>query len=286
MHMQAKGNDPVDIWKIKSCLQNKQKWEARNYTDWTNKSKDRHFTFGLTGFFRSEWLPKNSALWRVVCPPAIHQKVVWQAHAMTRIGVNWTLSSLQLAWYWAGMTADVRQIIKTCEVCQMAKHGGIRVALDRQRLLSGRPRQKVALVLVGPLPETLSGNKWILVLTDQFTRWQDTIAIPDARSPMVAPSLDEKCSVTRASLNKYTRTKALNSNPNLWRSFATYGMSRKHTTPYHPQANKIVEKNNRLLKDSLRVFLLRIGHEELGQIIVTVLGSIPSYPSYHYGITR
>ena len=90
------------------------------------------------------------------------------------------------------MSAEIRRVVKTCEVCQVAKPGGTHAAKSRQRLYAGRPWQKLAVDLVGPFPMTARGNRWILVLTDHFTRWQDAIALPDATAPTVASTLDER----------------------------------------------------------------------------------------------
>ena len=95
------------------------------------------------------------------------------------------VARLQLVWYWPGMIAEVRRILRSCEVCKVAKPGG-------NRPPGSRPWQKVAIDLVGPLPRTRRGNQWILVLSDHFTRWQDAIAIPDATAPTVATTLDER----------------------------------------------------------------------------------------------
>lgn len=45
---------------------------------------------------------------------------------------------------------------------------------------------------MGPLPETKLEDKWVLVLTDYLTRWQDSLAIPDAMAPVVATTLDDR----------------------------------------------------------------------------------------------
>ena len=42
------------------------------------------------------------------------------------------------------------------------------------------------------MPETNKGSRWILVLVDHFTRWQDALAIPDATAAVVASVLDER----------------------------------------------------------------------------------------------
>ena len=136
--------------------------------------------------------PQSKARWCVICPPALRTTTIWQAHSMAHSGMSRTLSRIQLAWYWPGMTAEVRRVVQSCEVCQAAKSGGTQSASGRKRLYAGRPWQRVAVDLVGPMPETIRGNKWILVLTDHFTRWQDAIALPDATAPVVATALDER----------------------------------------------------------------------------------------------
>lgn len=50
----------------------------------------------------------------------------------------------------------------------------------------------MAIDLTGPLDLTSRGNRWILVVTDHFTRWSEGIALPDATAPTVARALEER----------------------------------------------------------------------------------------------
>ena len=138
------------------------------------------------------FIVNQKARWCAVCPPATRKTVVWETHGLAHVGMNRTVARLQLVWYWPGMVAEVRRTLRSCEVCQVAKPRGNRPPGSRQRLYTGRPWQKVAIDLVGPLPRTKRGNQWILVLSNHFTRWQDAIAIADATAPTVATVLDEK----------------------------------------------------------------------------------------------
>jgi len=90
------------------------------------------------------------------------------------------------------MTRDVRLRVWKCEVCQASKHGRSTETAGRHRHHAGRPWQVVAVDLVSPIPTTVSGNNWVLVLTDHFTRWADALAIPDASAPTVARALDQQ----------------------------------------------------------------------------------------------
>ena len=50
----------------------------------------------------------------------------------------------------------------------------------------------MAVDLVGPRPETWARNRWILILMERFTRWQDAISIPDTTATGVAATLDQR----------------------------------------------------------------------------------------------
>ena len=161
------------------------------------------------------------------------------------------------------MTTEVRAVVRGCEVCQAAKGGGTTSSGGRQRLYAGRPWQKVAVDLVGPMPETARGNKWILVLIDHFTRWQDAIALPDATAPVVATALDERvfCYLglpeqIHTDQGAQFESQLMAELCQLWR------VEKTRTTPYDRQANRVVERNNRLLGDSLRTMLLDKDQEE------------------------
>ena len=117
--------------------------------------------------------------------------MVWETHRLSHAGIMKTLKRLRLMWYWPGMISDMRRLVKSCEICQTAKTGGLHRAKEQGTLWAGRPWQKVAIDLVGPLPVTPLNNRWILVLTDTFTRWQDAVALVDATAPVVAEALDK-----------------------------------------------------------------------------------------------
>ena len=198
---------------------------------------------------------------------------------MAHSGVNRTTKRLQFDWYWPGMMADVRRTIHSCEICQAAKSGGTKHVNTHQRLFAGRPWQKVAIDLVGPMPPTPRGNKWILVLTDHYTRWQDAIAIPDVTAPTIATILDERIFCYLGLPEQLHTDQGVQFESQLMSELCQlWGVHKTHTTPYHPQANGIVERNNRVLGDSLRALLTKRGQDEWDTLLPQIMRAFRGTP--------
>lgn len=87
------------------------------------------------------------------------------------------------------MTSGIRRLVKSCEICQRVKSGGLQPSSRPDPLSVGRPWPKVAIDLVGPLPPIPRGNKLVWVFTDNFIHWQDAILLSGATAPIVAEGL-------------------------------------------------------------------------------------------------
>jgi len=177
------------------------------------------------------------------------------------------------------MTRDVRLRVRKCEVCQAIKHGRSTETAGRRCLHAGRPWQVVAVDLVGPMPTTVKGNNWILVLTDHFTWWADALAIPDASAPSVARALDQQVfcyfdlpEQIHSDQGAQFQSQLLHDLCKIW------GVNQSQTTPYHPQENGVVEWNNRMLGDSLRSVLIGRSQEEWGMVLPQIMRAYRSTP--------
>ena len=157
----------------------------------------------------------------------------------------------------------VRRVVRRCDICQRNKKTGKSTTLSGGNLQVGRPWQQVGIDLVGPMPVTSRGNKWILVLTDHFTRWQDALPIPNATTVEVAKALDERVfayfglpEILHSDRGTQFESEVLSELCDLWR------VQKTRTSPYHPQSNGVVERGNRTLGDALRCLLNEHGHEQ------------------------
>jgi len=139
---------------------------------------------------------------------------------------------------------------------------------------------------VGPMPETHRGNKWILVLTDHFTRWQDALALPDATAPVVASALDERVFCYLGLPEQIHTDQGAQFESQLMAELCLlWNVEKTRTTPYHPQANGVVERNNRLLGDSLRAMLLNRGQDEWDLLLPQIMRAFRGTPHSTTGET-
>ena len=224
--------------------------------------------------------------WCLICPRPNRYNVIWSTHSLAHSGVHRTTNRITLSWYWPGLTADVRRLVKSCEKCQVAKHGRNHASKSRQYLHTGRPWQKVAIDLVGPMPRTRKGNKWILVLTDHFTRWQDALAITEATTPVIANMLDERVFSYLGLPESIHSDQGAQFESCLMKELcALWNIDHSRTTPYHPQGNGVVERLNRGLGDSLRTLLLDKGVDEWDTLLPQLMRAFRGTPSATTGET-
>ena len=74
--------------------------------------------------------------------------------------------------YWYGMKNYVRMYVKQCETCAAIKNAPLGI------FKSGASGDLVATYYIGPLPVTPRGNRYILVLTDDFSKYDEILAVP------------------------------------------------------------------------------------------------------------
>ncbi len=94
-------------------------------------------------------------------------------------GIKKTLSRVKERYFWPGITKFVKHYCECCLFCAINKDNK---ALNNAPLLpisthNLEPFEKVAIDILGPLPVTKDGSKYLLVLQDYFTKWPEAIAL-------------------------------------------------------------------------------------------------------------
>ena len=101
-------------------------------------------------------------------------------------------SRLKQQFYWPGYWKDVQLYFQACISCATWNTQNPKRRAALQTICAGHPWKIVAMDLTGPFPEGPSGNCYIMVVGDYFTKWMESYAVPDQEATTNAQKLVDK----------------------------------------------------------------------------------------------
>ena len=153
-------------------------------------------------------------------------------------------------------TKDVEKWCKRCEPCTKRKGPKNRTRAPLKQYISGAPMERLAIDILGPLPVSDSGNKYLLVIGDYFTKWTEAIPIPNQEAKTVADALVTQV-ITRFGVPESIHSdQGRNFESKLFAEVCRLlGIKKTRTTPYRPQSDGMVERFNRTIEDQLAKYV-------------------------------
>ena len=101
--------------------------------------------------------------------------------------------------------------------------------------------------LARPFPVTEDGNKYLMVVSDYFSKWPEAYAIPNQEATTIATMLTTGSADLGSQWN-YIRAKAETSSQTYSK---VQGIRKTRTTLLHPQSDGMVERFNRTMEEHL-----------------------------------
>jgi hypothetical protein len=126
-------------------------------------------------------------------PKSMRYKIILDMHSDVMIGhenKNKTKERLISSYWWPGMDTEIDIHIKSCDKSQKTtkeKRGSIMFGSTLPQC--SEPNQRIQMDLLGPLKTMPSGKKFILCVTDAFSKYAEQVEIPDKRAATVAFAL-------------------------------------------------------------------------------------------------
>jgi transposase InsO family protein len=193
---------------------------------------------------------------RLVPEPKDRLELVVQMHSnLGHSGEERTLTEICRRYFWHDRTESVRAVVKGCLQCQLIRGTGSIRSSDEE--LKSIPVcdlfYRVALDTAGPLPETKSGNRYVLVAIDHYSKWCEAKAVADHGAKTAARFLEDEV-IYRYGVPRFVLT----DNGGEWAAeFDTmcsdYNIHHQQTAPHWPQCNGMAERLIQTIKHGVTI---------------------------------
>ena len=165
-------------------------------------------------------------------------------------GIEITYNRVKEKYYWPNMKKDIEKYIKSCEICQKRSKKLGKAPIFPIEVT--KPFETWGIDFVGPLKETPSGNKYILVTMDYFTKWPEAKALKEATGKNVAQFLYKEIICRYGQPKKIISDRGSHFNNEIIKELCRkFEMKHSKTSSYHPQTNGLVERFNQTLCETL-----------------------------------
>ena len=137
---------------------------------------------------------KTSSEPRTVLPSgfvSLALRLVHDCPLSGHLGVHRTLKRAEKKFYWINMKKDVQRHVKSCHLCLCHKSHRHIHPKARKWPVTEEKFFRFHLVLIGPLPKSPCGRRFIAVLSDNLTRYVFTSALSDKSAMSVAMALNQ-----------------------------------------------------------------------------------------------
>lgn len=198
-------------------------------------------------------------LLQLVVPVKLKGSVLLLAHdhkTAGHLGRTRTLEKIRQSYFWVNYRQDVEDWVRTCVKCQRRKGTPQKRRAAMQASAVGFPMERVAMDIMGPLPISERGNRYLLVVMDYFTKWAEAYPLPNQEAVTVAQAFVTQF-VCRYGMPMQIHTdRGKNFDSRLLQAICQLmEISKTLTSSYRPQSDGLVERLNRTLEDMVSKYV-------------------------------
>ncbi|VDI78715.1 Hypothetical predicted protein [Mytilus galloprovincialis] len=178
---------------------------------------------------------------QAIIPLSERKKVLQFSHddkCSAHLGIHKTLAKIRQSYYWPGLQNDVRTYINGCDKCAKRKSPQKSKRAPMALVEANGPMERIATDILGELPETESGNKYILVVSDYYTKWTESFAMPNMEAKTVAKIIVEEVIVRFGVPHWIHSDQGRQFESLLFQEMCCIlNIKKTRTTPYHPKSD-------------------------------------------------
>ena len=207
-------------------------------------------------------------------------------------GYERTIEQFRRNFYNATESKLIKELCDTCQACKLAKAIPKPVPIGEYPIPK-KPFTTVNADILGPLPMTETGNRFILVCRDFTTRYTVVEALERKDTDCILIALRRVISHYGPSQTLLTDNAQEFKSEKMRKFCEFYNMKKREIAPYHPQSAGLAERINRELNKLLRIYTHEIASNDWDEFLPTLqltinntynssLGETPFYALYGY----
>ena len=204
-----------------------------------------------------EW----KVVYQIVVPNCYRQEILHMAHELPvagHLGINKTQDRILQHFFWPGLRRDVAEFVKTCHTCQMVgkPNQKIKPAPLQPIPAIGEPFSKVIIDCVGPLPNTRSGNNYLLTIMCTATRFPEAIPLRKITSQAIVKALTKFFTLFGMPKELQSDQGSNFTSGVFQKAMYQLGINHYTSSAYHPQSQGALERYHQTLKTMIKKFCL------------------------------
>lgn len=196
---------------------------------------------------------------QLVLPPPLRYEVLVHAHddlSGGHLGTFKTYEKLRDRFYWKGMYKDVEHWVRSCQDCATRKNPRNKYHAPLLPIPVDAAFSRLAVDVLGPLPITWSGNRYIVVFTEYLTKWPEIFPVKNADAVTIARLLTSEIIPRHGAPRTLLSDRGKNFLSTLVLEVCKlYSIKKLNTSSYHPQTDGLVERMNSTLCQTLSMFV-------------------------------
>lgn len=188
------------------------------------------------------------------------KKMMEECHSSPLAGhrnANTTVERIkEIGFSWPSVRKDVEKFVRMCDSCQKNKlYLKTKLPMQITDTPSG-PWEKCSIDIVGPLPVTLKGKKYILTFQDLFSKFIIAIPLETQESEEVAKALVDNVFLSYGICKTILSDQGQNFMSKLFKNMCRlFGIKKIRTSAFRPQSNGSIERMHRSLKEYIIHFI-------------------------------
>ena len=199
------------------------------------------------------WCDVSTGRNRLLVPTSMRRAVFDSVHSLAHPGIRASRRMVSSRYVWTGCARDINTWCKECQQCARAKVQPQERAAVEAIPVPVHKLWHVHVDLVGPWPVSSGGHRHLLTVVDRTSRWAEAIPMMSTSAEAVRDAFISNWVARFGVPATVTTDRGVQFTSSTWGEMCqNLGAQHVMTTAYHPQANGMVERFHRQLKEALR----------------------------------